>query len=51
MKFEDVSVYWNSKEDYEIGNVNIEEKAPINEDYKTPASIVQNFGAIKGRIT
>lgn len=51
VKFEDVSVYWNSKEDYEIGNVNIEEKAPINEDYKTPASIVQNFGAIKGRIT
>lgn len=50
VKFEDMNVYWNSKADYEIGEVDIEEKEPINGNYKIPASIVKNFEAIKEKI-
>ena len=51
VKFEDVNVYWNSKADYENGDVDIEEKTTINGEYTTPASIVKNFEAIKEQIT
>jgi CRISPR-associated protein Csm3 len=50
VKFEDVNVYWNSKADYENGDVDIETKTPINGKYKTPASIVKNFKAIREEI-
>ena len=50
VKFEDIGIYWNSKADYESGDVDIEQKEPINMDYKTPASIVKNFEAIKETI-
>ncbi len=50
VKFEDMGVYWNSKADYENGEVDIEEKEPINGEYKTPASIVKNFEAIREEI-
>ena len=51
VKFEDVNVYWNSKADYENGDVDIEEKTSINGEYTTPASIVKNFEGIKEQIT
>ena len=47
VKFEDIKVYWNSKADYESGDVM---KTPINGEYKTPASIVKNFEAIREEI-
>jgi len=50
VKFEDMGVYWNSKADYENGEVDIEKKTPINGEYKTTASIVKNFEAIKEKI-
>lgn len=50
VKFEDLRVYWNSKEAYENGEVDIEKKEPINGEYTTPAGIVKNFEAIKERI-
>ncbi len=50
VKFEDVNVYWNSKADYENGDVDTETKTSINGEYKTPASIVKNFEAIKEKI-
>ncbi|MCW3134680.1 MAG: type III-A CRISPR-associated RAMP protein Csm3 [Methanophagales archaeon] len=50
VKFENMGVYWNSKADYENGTVDIEEKEPINGEYKTPASIVTNFEAIREKI-
>ena len=50
VKFEDIGIYWNSKADYENGEVDIEQKEPINGHYKTPASIVKNFEAIKETI-
>jgi CRISPR-associated protein Csm3 len=50
VKFEEMGIYWNSKVDYENGDVDIEEKEPINGNYKTPASIVKNFEVIKEKI-
>jgi CRISPR-associated protein Csm3 len=50
VKFKDMGVYWNSKADYENGEVDIEKKTPINGEYKTPASIVKNFEVIKEKI-
>jgi CRISPR-associated protein Csm3 len=51
VKFEDVNVYWNSRADYENGDVDIEEKPTINGEYTTPASIVKNFEVIKEPIS
>lgn len=48
IKFDKINVYWNSKEDYEGGN--IEKETTINGDNKTPAKIVQNFTQIKEKI-
>ena len=50
VKFEDVNVYWNSKADYENGDVDTETKTSINGEYKMPASIVKNFEAIREKI-
>jgi len=50
VKFEDINVYWNSKADYESGDVEIEKKEPINGEYTTPADIVKNFEAIREEI-
>jgi CRISPR-associated protein Csm3 len=38
--FEDIKVYWNSKEDYETGDV---EKRSINGDNTTVATILHEF--------
>ena len=48
IKFDDIDVYWNSKDDYEKGEV--EEKKSINGENKTVAKIMQNFTQIKGSI-
>jgi len=50
VKFGDIKVYWNSKADYESGDVEIEKKEPINGEYTTPADIVKNFEAIREEI-
>ena len=50
VQFADVNVYWNSKADYENGDVDTETKKSINGEYKTPASIVKNFETIKEKI-
>ena len=49
IKFENVNIYWNSKEDYEKGVLG-EEKGAINENNTTSSTIVQNFEKIKEKI-
>ena len=51
VSIEDLRVFWNSKADYENGDVDIEKKTPINEGFRTPTSIVKNFETIRGKIT
>ena len=50
VKFKYLKVYWNSRADYENGDVDIEQKEPINGEYTTPASIVKNFEKIIEKI-
>jgi CRISPR-associated protein Csm3 len=50
VKFDELKVYWNSKGDYEKGEVDIMKKESINKEYATPAEIVKNFPKIKSEI-
>ncbi len=49
VKFKNIRVYWNSKEDYETGNVYIETKTPIG-NYSNSSDLIKNFNDIKTRI-
>ncbi len=46
VKFSNISVYWNSKKDYEDGTVDLTKKGGINKNSTTPAEIVNVFGEI-----
>ncbi len=48
--FKDIKMWWNSREDYESGNIDVAEKSPINEDYNTPSAILKNFDGIREKI-
>ena len=48
--FEAVGVFYNSKVDYETGNVDIKQKPTINGDYSTPVEIVKHFAEIKSKL-
>ncbi|MCX7916667.1 MAG: type III-A CRISPR-associated RAMP protein Csm3 [bacterium] len=43
VKFENIEVYWNKKEDYENGNLN---QNKINNGFTIPSEIVKNFSKI-----
>jgi len=48
IKFENLKIYWNTKESYESGNINITQ---INDsEIDTPEKIVKNFEKIKEKI-
>lgn len=46
VKFNNIKIYWNTKADYEAGNIEPEEKQALNGDLVTPSQIVKNFSAI-----
>jgi len=50
IKFEKMRIYWNSKNDYERGNVDIETKMPINSDYSNLLDLINNFEDMKNSI-
>lgn len=50
IKFKDIEVYWNSKEDYEKGTIELEDKRKINNTFNTPSEIVKNFNRVKNKI-
>ncbi len=43
IKFKNIKIYWNKKEDYETGKLN---QRIINGEYNTPSLIVENFNEI-----
>lgn len=47
VKFENIDIYWNKKEDYESGNLDINK---INEGITTPSEIVKNFETILSKL-
>lgn len=44
VEFKEIEVFWNKKEDYESGKLN---QTKINDDFKIPAQIVENFEEIR----
>lgn len=48
--FKDIRMWWNSKADYESGNIDVAKKAAVNDGYDTPAKILEKFDEIKGKI-
>ena len=50
VKFENIGVYWNSKKDYEEGNIDLTEEKKITKKVTTPAEIVRNFEEIRKEI-
>ena len=50
VEIKNLKVYWNSSEDYETGNIDVEKKQPINDGLDTVAKIMKNFDHIKGAL-
>ena len=51
VKFSDLKIFWNSRKDYESGNIETAEKSTINNSHNTPVDVVKNFETIKKKIT
>ena len=51
MAFNKLEVYWNKKENYENGNIDLDPKRKINNTWDTPSKIVTNFEEIKSKLT
>lgn len=51
VKFENMKVWWNKKEDYEQGNVDLDRKEPVNNGWQTPRQLIENFEALKKNLT
>lgn len=48
--FSDLQIYWNTREDYETGNIEPTPERKINNDFDTPSKIIMNFEEIKKRL-
>lgn len=48
--FQDIKVYWNKKENYENGDIDLDPKRKINKSWDTPSKIVANFDSLKSRL-
>lgn len=48
--FKDIKIYWNSKNNYETGDVDVTTKSRINDNYSTPTDILKNFDTIVNKI-
>jgi CRISPR-associated protein Csm3 len=50
ISFSNVEVYWNKREDYEKGTIDIKSERKINDGWDTPSKLVANFGALKSKL-
>ncbi|MCX7974434.1 MAG: type III-A CRISPR-associated RAMP protein Csm3 [Candidatus Aminicenantes bacterium] len=48
--FKNIEVYWNKREDYESGNIELKKERIINPGLDTPQKIVANFALIRERL-
>jgi len=52
IEFKNIKIYWNKREDYETGKVDIKLKKEINEGINTPSEIIKDFdNIIKSKIS
>jgi len=48
--FKNIEVYWNKKDNYERGDVDLKPERKINNNFDTPSQIVTNFAKIKAKL-
>ncbi len=51
VKLENIKIWWNKAEDYEKGNLDLNENRRINNNWNTPQLLIQNFDEFKNRLT
>ena len=49
--FTDVEVYWNKKDNYESGDIDLKPERKINNGFDTPSQLVANFAEIRAKFT
>lgn len=47
IEFKNVEVYWNKKQDYENGSVDLKHERKINKGWDTPSKLVTNFDELR----
>lgn len=50
IKFNDIKVYWNSRNDYEQGTIELNDERKINDNFAQPSQLLMNFEVIKTKI-
>jgi len=50
IKFVDLKVYWNSRNDYENGTIELKDERKINGTFSIPSQLLANFEEIKTKI-
>ncbi len=50
VKIENIGIWWNKKEDYETGNIELKQERRINGQMRTPSALVQGFETIKEKL-
>lgn len=50
IKFIDLKVYWNSKNDYEQGTIELNDERKINDTFGQPSELLKNFEVLKTKI-
>lgn len=48
--FDGIEIYWNKREDYETGNIELRPERKVNNGYSTPSQVVKNFEQIKVKL-
>ena len=51
ISFNDIKIYWNSKDNYENGNTDLESKNPINVEVNTLSELIKRSEEIKTRLS
>lgn len=49
--FRDMEIYWNKKDNYESGDIDLKPERKINNGFDTPSQLVANFGEVKAKLT
>ncbi|NWF92140.1 MAG: type III-A CRISPR-associated RAMP protein Csm3 [Syntrophaceae bacterium] len=50
ISFQNIEVYWNKRDDYERGNIDLDPKRKINDILDTPSKLVANFETLKSKL-
>jgi CRISPR-associated protein Csm3 len=50
ISFQNVEVYWNKRDDYENGSIDLDPRRKINDTWDTPSKLVANFESLKRKL-